>query len=283
MHRSWIVTVPASEHEVFENVELISPIRYICGQLEKGSKTGYHHFQLYVELDKGVRMKQLKRLLKRDDIHCEGRRGTRDEARNYCMKPDTRAGEPFELGVWIKGQGHRSDLDRLAMMVKEEKPFTDIFEEMPGHTMRFMRHMDALRSRLMEERANVLTRETEVIVLWGEAGSGKTRYVYDNYNIEDIYSLPDSDGTIWFDGYRGQSVLLIDDFYGGIKYSYLLKILDRYPLQLQVKGSFTWAMWTTVIITSNEPPANWYKKGLTEALERRLTEVKFMCKLEDKN
>jgi len=73
-------------------------------------------------------------------------------------------------------------------------------------------------------------RDIKVIVLWGDAGSGKTRFVYDNHKIEDIYKLNvNSNGALWFDGYESQSVLLIDDFNGWIQYRDLLTILDRYP------------------------------------------------------
>ena len=49
----------------------------------------------------------------------------------------------------------------------------------------------------------------------------------------------------------------------------MLKVLDRYPLSLPVKNGFTPALYDTVIITSNKPPHEWYRKGLG-ALARRI-------------
>jgi hypothetical protein len=68
-------------------------------------------------------------------------------------------------------------------------------------------------------------------------------------------------------------VLLIDDFYGWIKYGFLLKVLDIYPLRLAVKGSHAYACWETVYITSNKAPETWYAGGMTAALRRRIHSI----------
>lgn len=42
-----------------------------------------------------------------------------------------------------------------------------------------------------------------VSVFIGPPGTGKTRYIYDNFDINDIYKLnTPSNGTLWFDGYQ---------------------------------------------------------------------------------
>lgn len=111
----------------------------------------------------------------------------------------------------------------------------------------------------------------ETHVLWGDTGSGKTRAAYEF--DPDLWMVPHSDGQLWFDGYVGQSTILIDDFYGWIKYGFLLRLLDGYKFDLQIKGGFTRKMWKTVIITSNKPPEEWYQQGVTPALRRRLTKT----------
>ena len=45
-----------------------------------------------------------------------------------------------------------------------------------------------------------------------------------------------TNGTLWFDGYRGQKTLILDDFYGWLKYGDLLKILEGHPYRCQMKG-----------------------------------------------
>lgn len=122
-----------------------------------------------------------------------------------------------------------------------------------------------------------------VHILWGEPGTGKTRYVYDNEKFEDIYELSSpnvSGGALWFDGYQGEPVLLLDDFYGWIKLSFLLRLLDRYPLKLPIKGSFVQCQFRRIYVTSNTYWENWYDfeklgSSLKGALERRLSKVEY--------
>lgn len=105
---------------------------------------------------------------------------------------------------------------------------------------------------------------------------GKTRFVYRDASDRSLslFALPcgDSGNQVWWDGYDGQTAILFDDFYGGVPYGSFLRYLDGYPVRLAVKGSFCHKAWTTVYITSNKPPECWYKKGLTPALKRRITD-----------
>lgn len=114
-----------------------------------------------------------------------------------------------------------------------------------------------------------------VIVYWGRTGAGKTRAVYDNLPTQDIiYPHP---GGQWFDGYDGQPIVLFDDYGGSeFKITYLLKLLDRYPMRVPVKGGFVSWTPTEIYITSNKDPRTWYSNANPEhvaAMFRRFTNV----------
>lgn len=270
--RHWIITKGAkSEDEKFCWKELPEGVRYVAGQLEKGAKTGYLHWQLYVELHSPQRRSWLKKVFKDKTIHCIARsEGTREQARDYGLKEETRIGEQIQMGEWIGGQGARSDWKGIQLMCEDGAPMLEIAEEYTGQFVRYSRGIEKLH-RMYRKIESKKFRSVEVHVIIGVAGAGKTKSVYDKHDYEKVYALPDVDKTIWFDGYEGEDVLLIDDFYGGIKYSLLLKILDGHPLQCPVKGGFIYANWTKVYITSNDPIRTWYSKGFTEALRRRIT------------
>lgn len=54
----------------------------------------------------------------------------------------------------------------------------------------------------------------------------------------------------------------------------MLQLLDRYPLRVEVKGSFVPFVSRRVIITSNVPPDEWYPNIRDRSpLMRRLTSV----------
>lgn len=85
--------------------------------------------------------------------------------------------------------------------------------------------------------------------------------------------------TTWWDGYTGQSVVVLDDFRGWIPLHLFLKLIDILPVKLPIKGSFsTWFAVKTVYISSNFVPTRWWKDVPEEqlsAITRRISEIRF--------
>lgn len=265
----------------YEDVFYDNPnVTYFICQEEKCPKTGRYHLQGYCELDKRWTLSKIKEEFGNRALHIEMRRGSQQQAIDYCKKEDTATGRRWEFGT-PKSQGDRNDLKDVYEMVKKGMRNIEILESVPHTFMRYGRAIDNVRNVLNKESGKRM-RKVEVYVLWGESGTGKTRYVYDNEDINDIYKLDKCNGdNIWFDGYEGEKILLIDEFYGSsIKFSMLLQLLDIYPMKLQVKGGHTWANWERVYITSNKPYTNWYRlsdsdishKCKLQPLARRITE-----------
>lgn len=129
-----------------------------------------------------------------------------------------------------------------------------------------------------------------VILHYGPTGSGKSflaRAAPDGITpLESgvdyyVVSPPSGSGGIWFDGYDGQSRVIFDDFNGAtshIRLDYLLQLLDKYPMSVPIKGGFVKWRPTTIIITTNLHPSEWYDysgkhKEHYPALKRRFAEV----------
>lgn len=252
-------------HRLLSNV-----VTFLVCQLEKGEK-GTIHLQGYIELSKTQRITGLKKhftYLK--EAHLEPRMGTQEQAIKYCMKEDTRIEGPWMIGTKSK-QGKRTDIEELIKNI-DEKPLINIIEENPEEYNKY-RNLIKDYKQYKAKKNTQKFRHVNTYTITGKAGIGKTRYVYDTHGYDDVFKLDKPSGSqLWFDGYEGQDVLLIDDFYGWISYGHLLNILDGYPLRLDIKGSFTYANWTKIYITSNKKPQEWYSHGMTEALARRLTE-----------
>ena len=245
-------------------------IRYVVWQLEECPETLKKHYQVYAELNEPKRGSHLQKIWG-VKCHFEKRKGTRDEARAYSMKEETRIDGPWELGKWeAGGQGKRTDINSAVAMIKEGKKYIHIINELPEVFVKYHRGLEKVKNVLLQETKDF--RSVQVNVLWGKAGSGKTREAVENG--KDYYILSNDADTVWWDGYDGEDTLIIDDFYGWIKYSLLLKVLDGYQLRLPIKGGHTYARWTKVFITSNDKPCDWYGRGMTQALERRLTKIK---------
>lgn len=249
-------------------LEELEYVRYAIAQVEKCPKTGRYHIQGYVEFNKKITTKKFKEDMIDNTIHLEVRRGTKAQAKAYCSKEETRVCGPMEIGKLI-GQGKRTDLDELIDNLSDIDNIKDIAKRHPKQFILYSRGIKQYMDLIYEPEK---WRQLTVNVLWGDTGVGKTKQVFDECGT-DLYKL-DYSNSLWWDGYNGQKNLLIDDFYGWIKYGHLLNILDGYPLRLEVKGGFTSARFTKVWITSNKHPSEWYSTGMTPALERRLTSIK---------
>lgn len=71
---------------------------------------------------------------------------------------------------------------------------------------------------------------------YGNTGSGKTYKALEGVSEDNIYivSAPSSKGgSLWFDGYVGQKRVVFDDFRPWwCRFDYLLRLLDRYKIQV---------------------------------------------------
>ena len=100
------------------------------------------------------------------------------------------------------------------------------------------------------------------------------------YNLDYWIS---NDSLKWFDGYHGQELAILDDFRRGMlsDWSFLLRLLDGYPLLVQVKGAHVKWCPKIIVITSPGTPEDafqWVTKDgdvqnwdHQEQLERRIT------------
>jgi len=266
-NRSWCFTSFRNEL-VFG--DLVSGYAY---QREECPESKRLHFQGYVEFSRPVRLKQCKQQIGDESAHVDVRRGTRLQAIEYSTKKDTRVAGPWVSGSCEskQGQGRRSDMEP-ACEVAKLRGAQGVAEEFPALFVKYHRGFNALAQQLLPSVPQ--WRNVHTTVLFGQTGTGKTRWAYEHDGA--LYKLmkPNKGGVLWFDGYSNQKTLLVDDYRGWIPFSTLLHILDGYPLQLQTKGGTIQARWDHVIITANSPPEDWHKYADQESLRallRRLT------------
>lgn len=226
----------------------------ICPNTGKKHLQGYHYYS-------NARAYPNKKWNDLVNLHKNGRdfisNGTAQQNYDYCSK----LGDFWEYGEMPK-QGSRTDWEQARSHLQNGGDVVSTIEAQP-QLLPFIRSLERFQTLSVSKPLN---RDVKVIVLVGDAGTGKTRWAYDTY--PDLYTKPEGQ---WWDAYTGQKVLLLDDYYGDIPYSTFLKVLDRYPIQVPQKGSHIYAQWDTIIITSNRQPETWYVQGLTPALSRRIS------------
>lgn len=267
--KHWTGTLfpPCTEEQWREKMASIEAVVW-SAQVETAPTTGTEHLQWYFETRKRRGIGCIKCLL--TGAHVEVARSPR-AAFDYCTKEESRTGWSAHEGQ-PRGQGTRSDIAAAAAMVREEG-VQAVAEHMPDMVVRYARGLQALQT-LHQSHQLMQWRDIQVHVRWGPTGTGKTRYAAE---LGDIFPL-ELDAGFWFDGYTGQTRLLVDEFYGQLKPSTLLKLLDGYKRLWPIKGGHVLGVWREVYITSNTPPDTWYSTervpgAVLAALNRRFTTI----------
>lgn len=251
-------------------------IEYMVCQVEK---VAHVHIQGYIQFKKNMRLTALKRISAA--AHWELRRGSHTDARDYCKKPDSRVNGPWEFGTERDSQGKRTDLEAIGALVKARKTNYEIVEACGASASKFAKHIGFLRFTYTEADSDRQLQGVRVIVLYGASGKGKTyaavNFIAGNKDYYICEAPSHASSKLWFDGYEGQRTLILDDFEGSFcQFRFLLRLLDVYKLKVEVKGGHAWAVWTTVVITSNTHPSAWYSNMDTAPLKRRINEIRLM-------
>lgn len=258
--KNWVFTLnnPTEnfEAELIESMESLEDYQFVAGQREIAPETGTEHFQGMLVLRKKKRLAWLRRHLL-DTAHWEVMKGTPAQALAYCTKEESRKPfyEPFTWGEEPHNtQGTRNDLLAVKALIDSGATESRIAEE---HFASWVRHHRGFREY---KRIKVSPRdwETDVWVIIGPTGTGKSRAANEADTPDNTYYKQAH--TEWWDGYEQQPTVVLDDFYGWVRYDEMLRLMDRYPVMVQTKGGQTHFLAKRLIITSNTLPQNWYPK-----------------------
>lgn len=263
--RAWCWTLNNPTADDPKLLEACPISKYICWGLETG-ESGTPHFQGYLELSKPVRISGIKKLegpFAR--MHLESRRGSRDEARNYCMKGEQSHDEwsefgpdgPnfglnaafFEFGSWEHSQGHRNDLDKARTLALEGG--------MRAVTERCSAQQIQVAREFLTYHEEPRDWAPTIIWLWGPSGIGKSLTARNFTHDMDVFVK--NSGTKWWDGYDGQEAVIIDDFRDSWwSLTEMLSLLDRYEKRVEIKGGWRQFKPKVIVITSIRPPSACY-------------------------
>lgn len=164
-YTAWCFTSPV------EPLFVSKEMRYMCYQKEMGSKTGYEHFQGYVEMFAKCSMKHLKdKIFELNEIHLEPRAGSQDQAIDYCKKSETSIGEFMEFGKKSQ-RGERSDLNVLVEEIVNGRSIRQIIAVHGGHAMRYINHIEKVQKHHYNPGALDLWLEAKQKIDEGDDGS----------------------------------------------------------------------------------------------------------------
>lgn len=261
--RGWSYTVNGYSDEDIERIRALDVEYGVFGR-EVAPTTGALHLQCYAYFKNARTFAQVKALLP-EGAHIEKANGNAEQNRAYCMKE----GHAEEKGA-CPAQGKRSDVDKIRELVRAGATIQQIADVAPsyqalkfGQTLLSIAPNTSLRLGLRVEW------------LWGPTGAGKTRAAYEEASaIGEVWIS--SRNLKWWDGYTGQPCVIFDDLRGDFcTFHEMLRILDIYPLRVEVKGGSVAAAYTHVWITSAFPPTNlWQSVEDKGQLMRRIHAVR---------
>lgn len=269
--RFWILTAPIRAENTLTNpnndpkeyrwsLGLPEGIQWIKGQLERGEGTGYLHWQLVLSTPRKVSIRFIKQVFG-ESVHAELTRS--DAAEDYVWKEETCVSTEtrFEIGKKKSKRNKQHDWDDVRKLALQGD-----FEGIPSDI--YIRYYRSLQSIAVDNLRPVSGRR-EVVVLWGETGAGKS---YDAWQIAPN-AYPKTAYEKWWDAYKGEPDVIIDEFRGGVPISCALTWFDEYACLVPTKGSHRALNARRIIITSNLDPRDWYAnvdQSTRDALMRRL-------------
>lgn len=166
---------------------------------------------------------------------------------------------------WLDGglPGERARTDLRKALVSH-KSYYDLVRDDPAAAARLGRV--ARDYYVLGDNRTIADRKPEVVWLYGPTGSGKTSMARKYFEFlqgsgdGEITNYIRTPGPIkWWDGYEGDLYTVIDDFrrnqlrdVGG--FAYLLRLLDRYPVRVEIKGGSVPFVAHYIIITCPRHP-----------------------------
>lgn len=261
---------------------------YWCMCDEVGEQ-GTPHTHVYVVFKNSVMFETLHKRFY--GAHIEQANGSNQENRDYVRKEgkwlddakhETNLADTFEEWGDLPPDRSRqeSQSEQIMQMIRDGKSNAEILADIPTAFSK-LPQIEQARQTLLQEQFKEAWRNLDVIYLWGDTGAGKTRSVMDTYGYSKVYQVTNYDHP--FDGYKGQDVIIFEEFRSSLRIDDMLKYLDGYPLMLPCRYADKVACYTKVFIISNISLEQQYPNMQTEqpktwgAFLRRIHHVQHMA------
>ena len=246
-------------HEVIKRIlgELKSFIYWcLCDEI---GEQGTPHTHVYVAFKNAVMFSTMQQRFY--GAHIEIVKGTHRENRDYVRKEgkwldskkaETNLPETFEESGELPEETDRrmKQSEAILAMVEDGASDSEIVRTYPS-AMYHLNRIEQTRQTFLGDTYREQWRTLHVEYIWGTTGVGKTRSVMDKHGYKNVFRVTNYAHP--FDGYRGERVLLFDEFRSSLPLADMLKYLDGYPLMLPCRYADKVACFTEVYIISNIP------------------------------
>ena len=261
---------------------------YACFAKEIGNEEHTPHYHIFLNFSSKTRFSAVQQRF--NFAHIEAANGSVEQNIAYVEKN----------GIWAESEKHSTIIEgsfkewgtRPEKKAKKRNPATDLYRNLipyieAGFSNSELYHIDPhyVKFSLDKIREDILSEEFKgkireelcVTYMYGCTGTGKTTEVH---NIENLFWI--STYSHPFDKYFYQNTIAFDEFRDSIKIADMLKILDKFPVELEARYSDRTAAFENVYIISNWSLVDQYKNAKKvdlEAFYRRIHKVQVYQKI----
>lgn len=259
--KHWVFTLnnPTLHHTV-----LVTGYDYIVVGLEHAS-TGTPHYQGYVVMSRLHRLSQMVKL--QPKCNFEIAKGTPLQASNYCKKGEQthdewvefhHLGPNYGLNAVFEeegtlpltgGQTMKRDWDAAFALAKQGR-----IDEIPASiVVQHYSNLRAIKQDYPQPSPPTIEGLLDNIWYFGKPRVGKSVQARKDFDAK-FYT---KGLNKWWDGYRGEANVLIDDFdkAHAVLGCHMKQWCDRYPFRAEMKGTSIEIRPQRIIVTSNYTPA----------------------------
>ena len=257
-------------HDEINRIMNSHPYLYYCLCDEVGEQNT-PHTHVFMCFENAVGFSTIKKRF--PPAHIEAANGSCEQNRDYIRKEgkyldsdkkETNLIETFEEYGEMPldtSEKNKKISEQVYEMLKNEASISEIVQCFPSYATKIP-HLEQARQMLLQEKYSNVFRKLEIIYIYGDTGTGKTRHVMEKHGYNNVYKVTNYKNT--FDGYTSQDVILFDEFRSSIPLSDMLQYLDGYPCRLPARYADRTACYTKVYIISNIPLNEQYKNMQAE-------------------
>lgn len=245
---------------------------YIIFGEEVAPTTGTPHLQGYFEMAEAKTISSLIKKHVPKGIHLEPAKGNQKQNKEYCSKGKN----IFEKGS-EKKQGARNDLDALRNQIENGTSVDDICMDNPMIFHLYGRTMERIEAITLRKKWR--TWMTTCDWYYGPTGVGKSHQAFLNFDPEKCYVFNLNDNG-WWDGYKGQETVIINEFRGNIPYGELLDLIDKNAkyVKWRCREKVPFLAKHIIITSSLRPEDCYHNLAVSDSLEQLFRRINLLWK-----